>query len=247
MILTNGDSWTEGYYLSDVAHAWPNVLSKLTNSTVKNLARGGGSNNRIFRTTIKELCTNSEITTLIIGWTDIARFELPLRHGDYIRIYGREASVEDRSYVDQMSTSEESIYQFYAKHLFNEFLNLQNLLTYIVTLQDLCKGKNIKFLNFLAFTKNYFDNITSNSSEFDLLALQNAFRKDENVPREFGILESKKQIKMLFDKIEFDSWIAMPPDTMLSFTNHLPKHVSGHTDYEGHSAWAQHIYNNFLK
>ena len=44
MIVANGCSFTEGYYLDNTESAWPDQLGKLINHSVVNLSQAGGSN-----------------------------------------------------------------------------------------------------------------------------------------------------------------------------------------------------------
>ena len=85
MILTNGDSWTGGPTYQNLEDTWPHQLSKKYNLPVNNLAWGGVSNQRIFRTTIEYLYSCKENPShLIIGWSSKERFELPSTEGFYM-------------------------------------------------------------------------------------------------------------------------------------------------------------------
>jgi hypothetical protein len=162
MIVANGCSFTEGYYLDNTESAWPDQLGKLINHSVVNLSQGGGSNQRIFRTTIDYLTTNTP-EYLIIGWTDISRFEFPIINGTYARITNTDVLFQEPlvSNPDQ-----QQIHQFYYKNLFNPYLNTIDLLNYIITIQELCYAKNIKHLFFHAFTIPRFDSILKDYHEY---------------------------------------------------------------------------------
>lgn len=95
LLLANGDSNTYGYGLSDqqtdptqwptnqedqlyaLQHSWPAQLAKEIDHGYVNLARPGGSNDRIVRTTLQYLTKHGHDNTIvIIGWTDPTRREV---------------------------------------------------------------------------------------------------------------------------------------------------------------------------
>jgi hypothetical protein len=88
-LFTNGCSWTYGGALElddaaceqeRLAVTWPGRLAKKLNATFTNIATGGGSNQRVVRTTIdwiydnKDFIKNEEVMA-IIQWSDPSRFE----------------------------------------------------------------------------------------------------------------------------------------------------------------------------
>ena len=155
MLLANGDSFTHGYYLDNLESAWPFQLGRLINQPVVNLSMGGGSNQRIFRTTIDYLSTSTP-DYLVIGWAGIGRYELPTANTQYVRITPAGAQFnQDRP--DNLDPA--TIKEFYYKNLHNSYLNTVDLLNYIITLQNLCKGKNIKYLFFNAYATVDFQSV----------------------------------------------------------------------------------------
>jgi hypothetical protein len=75
MILTVGDSFTYGEELTNrAADAWPYVLSRMLNSSVTNLGKGGGSNQYIIRTVVEETAKH-KFDLVIVGWSDVSRIE----------------------------------------------------------------------------------------------------------------------------------------------------------------------------
>jgi len=88
MIYTNGCSWTFGSELADVQQAWPYLLGTALGATVDNQAEPGTSNGSIVRRTVRDI--NEYVRrglrpTVIIAWTQLHRFELPIgnSHGQY--------------------------------------------------------------------------------------------------------------------------------------------------------------------
>lgn len=75
-ILTVGCSFTKGEeLLAPTQSAWPAVLGKLNNQTVKNLGMGGSSNERIFRLVVEE--TSQQLYDLVVvQWSEPSRLEL---------------------------------------------------------------------------------------------------------------------------------------------------------------------------
>lgn len=75
-ILTVGCSFTQGEeLLTPTQSAWPAVLGKLNNQTVKNMGMGGSSNERIFRLVIEE--TSKQLYDLVVvQWSEPSRLEV---------------------------------------------------------------------------------------------------------------------------------------------------------------------------
>jgi lysophospholipase L1-like esterase len=76
MILTIGCSFTEGVELNNPAvDAWPAIVGRCFNKSVKNAGIGGGSCDYIFRTAIEETIAQS-YDLVIIEWTEPSRMEV---------------------------------------------------------------------------------------------------------------------------------------------------------------------------
>jgi len=80
LLLTNGCSWTKGSGLADTSLNWSYWLGQHLNvSDLVNLSRGGGSNDRIFRTTWDWLSQHASNRTekiiAVIQWTELSRYE----------------------------------------------------------------------------------------------------------------------------------------------------------------------------
>lgn len=155
MILINGDSWTGGPTYENLEDTWPHQMSKKYNLPVTNLAWGGASNQRIFRTTIEYLYTCEESPShLIIGWASKERFELPSTEGFYMRINpidGCDRFIENNKKVPGIDSIKDNFYRY---NLNNELIH-KSFVNNILILQDLCKIKNIKFLNFNSAWKDF--------------------------------------------------------------------------------------------
>jgi hypothetical protein len=75
-ILAIGCSFTAGAELSNPAEsAWPNLIGKLSNSTVKNLGLSGASNDRTFRLVVEETA-QQRFDLVIVQWTEPSRMEI---------------------------------------------------------------------------------------------------------------------------------------------------------------------------
>lgn len=115
-IFANGDSYTMGYELFDknkplskrietmYEHSFPKLLGKLLNvDDVINKGLGGGSDDRIVRTTYDYLLASlklglkPESTLVIIGLTEVERAEIPLIRGKSDGLYVR---ISPSTYVD---------------------------------------------------------------------------------------------------------------------------------------------------
>jgi hypothetical protein len=242
-LVANGCSFTEGYMLAHKKMAWPFQLGKMLNTTVHNLAIGGGSNERIFRTSIQHLHLNQDVDVLVIGWTGIARSEIPLHNGSYLKIMPNGISLEDSSL--QSNPSEEYLRDFETKFYrwhYNQFVWTKNLLCDIITLQMLCEKKKIKLKQFFApdpliIDQNYLAKLCEDSYEFFKL---------ENLP--FPPVEARDHnvelIQNLIEQIDHANWIGWPNDTMRSSCKNFKSDSVGHPMEDGHQHWATVIYDS---
>jgi len=148
MILVNGDSWTGGPTYPNLEDHWPYQMAKKYKLDVHNLAWGGASNQRIFRTTIEWLYQTDKLPShLVIGWTIKERFELPSIKGLYCRITpndGCENFIENNKPVPGIA----KIKNYYYRYSHNERLAQTAFEHNILILQDLCKLKGIKLMMF---------------------------------------------------------------------------------------------------
>ena len=149
-ILVNGDSFCdERYFEPDEllidGKKWADTLG------ATNIAYGGGSNERIFYSTIEYL-NNNTVDVLIVGWTCWNRQQTSLANGLELNICPTGAGdnvnswLHDKSYMCHV--------EYYYKYFNNEYLNFKKFLNYFLHLQDYCVLKKIKFLNFFSVPHN---------------------------------------------------------------------------------------------
>ena len=242
-LVANGCSFTQGYYLDDKTMTWPNVLGKMLNTTVSNLAIGGGSNDRIFRTSTQHLHLNQKIDFLVIGWTGIARSEIPLHNGSYLKITPFRLSAENGSLQSNPSTEYLNDFgkNFYQWH-YNKFVWTKNLLCNIITLQMLCDKEKIKLKQFFAFEPlivdpTYIAKLCDDSYEFFKL---------ENLP--FPPVDARDRnvelIQNLVKQIDTSTWIGWPNTTMQDSCKNFKSDQAGHPMEDGHQHWAQTVYDS---
>jgi len=242
-LVANGCSFTEGYYLDNKTLAWPGVLSKMLNTDVHNLAIGAGSNDRIFRTSIQHLHLDQDIDFLVIGWTGLARSEIPLHNGSYVKITPFGLSVEDGSLRSNPSLEylEDFGTKFYQWH-YNKFVWVKNLLCNIITLQTLCEKKKIKLKQFFALEPLIIDPI----SLVKLCEDSYEFFQLENLP--FPPFEARDHmvelIQNLIEQIDTANWIGWPTTTMLDSCKNFKFDKTGHPMEDGHQYWATVIYDS---
>ena len=114
-IVANGCSFTQELYL-DKKDRWTTKIG-----AVENLAIGGGSNERIFYTTIEYLNQHTP-DTLIVGWTSMERFMLPANNGSRIVI------TPIHSFDENLGGDESDIAKFYYQHCHNEYSGIERTL-----------------------------------------------------------------------------------------------------------------------
>lgn len=244
MIVCNGDSFTDGFYLSNRDHSWPGCLQTITGSPVKNIAMGGSSNQRITRTTKEALVNYDSVDAVIIGWTGNSRNELFSANGDYIRattglcLGEKTDNTENR---DQLAV----LHKNWLVHNFNPWLNYRQWIFDTLFLQDYFKSKKIKYKFFSAFE----DNLIQDFLEENDTSLEFAnhawvpWDKEKFAPdrtRHIDWIEMTKLVK----KIDLSGWILDNKETMSSYLDKIgitEKDEGGHPLEGGHQAWAKVI------
>lgn len=98
-IYINGCSHTRGTNLSlpQTTDAYPYLLKNALNANIINKATVGGSNEKIVRQTIEDLCLDKNVDLVILQWTDNTRFESPVKLRDpYHRQYSTDGWLQHR-------------------------------------------------------------------------------------------------------------------------------------------------------
>lgn len=219
-IVANGCSYTQELYL-DRKDRWTTKIG-----TVDNLALGGGSNERIFYTTIEYLNQHNP-DVIIIGWTSTERFMLPGINGS------RKVITPSHSFDEQLGGDESVIADFYYKHCHNDYTSLERTLNYIVHLQKVCELKQIKLLNFTSFLNPLTDSYLKQISKDAFMS-----RDDKELER-VGTQYNYKRLKTLLDLIDKDLWIKEFWYSMAEHCRSFPTLQDGHPDVEGSNHWAK--------
>ena len=129
LLYTIGDSWTYGDELENPKkECWPSVLSKELGCELVNDAQCGGPNDWMFRRTIEWVCQQKSFddTAVIVGWSEPNR-----REEDYNTIL-----------------QGEGMWEQVMKYLYNDELAHYKSICYMISLQEIFKSKNIKYLFF---------------------------------------------------------------------------------------------------
>ena len=218
-ILTNGCSFTQELHL-DPKDRWTTKIG-----ATKNLALGGGSNERIFYTTIEYLNVHKP-DVLVIGWTDPDRFMLPNSNGSRVVVTPVHTFDENGG----GECNEHS--KFYYKYCHNEFVNFKNTLQYMIHLQEYCKAKQIKLLYFKSFFTTIDDAYLTDLA-------RNAFMSHENKDIErMGIQANTNDLKNLIAKLDVSIWIKELWYSMQGHCKDYPVHDLIHPGIEGSTFWA---------
>jgi len=221
-IVTNGCSFTQQYYLAE-QDRWTTKIG-----TVDNIAMGGGSNERIFHTTIEYLNVNCP-DILIIGWTNPNRFMLPKSNGSRLIVTPFETF--DESIGVKGDCAEHG--KFYYKHCHNDFVNFKNTLQYMIHLQEYCKAKQIKLLYFKSFDETIDDN------HLTALAKQAYMSHEDKDVERMGIEANLHTLKNLVSKLDKNIWIKELWYSMEKHCHQFPNHDKTHPGVEGTNNWAE--------
>lgn len=155
MIGFNGCSqvaMTNLNYLSEwESKSWPALVAKKLEQDYINVAQTMSSNQRILRTSI-DLVINKNISKLIIGWTSISRYELPMANGDIVRL-GPYGNITEYA-INSPDSSLDIHKEWYANH-HNEWLSFIAYLEQIILLEALCRSYNVELFMFNAVDHNF--------------------------------------------------------------------------------------------
>ena len=238
MILTNGCSFTECLDLPDQTQSWPQLIAKQLEMPVTNLAIGGGSNDRIMRTTQEFLYTSEKPNLVIIGWTSYTRCELSTYNGQYIRLTPGGSLIEDISLHNNPDVN--MLHDLYYRDCYNEYLSLKKLLVNAITLGKLLDSMRIPYVFFNAVDDNHLPAIISGNA--DELA-KSAFEYYAHEPVQFpeSIVPSKKKLELLVDTIDASRWLWWPGGTYLNRFEFCAKDTGGHYLEEGNQHMAESL------
>ena len=240
ILLSNGCSFTEGYDLPSKESSWPYQLGSILNYNVVNLALGGSSNDRIYRTTVEYLNTHSDPDLAIIGWTIFNRAELSSANGLYLRLTNTDALADTTELTQDLS----NVHKFWLTNLYNEYINYRNWLHNILHLQNYFAVKNINYRFFSAFSTNYIMDFITGSELALLLADQSFQWRDRSryAPCR-DIHKEYQELATLVNQIDLSCWVMYNKHTMQSFldTYNCARDATGHYLEDGHKHWAEQI------
>lgn len=242
LLLTNGCSFTEGYDLPSLTDSWPFVVSQTMAIEIKNLAVGGDSNDRIYRTTIEYLNTNPPPDIVVIGWTGFCRSELSSSQGVYLRILPLPNNCVTEPH--RVDIDSDKIQRFWIENLFNEYISYRRWANYVLHLQDYFSCKKIPYKFFSAFEDNLIDAFRSGDSRALELADKSWQWRDRSLYKPFADIHTEYQeLKSMIEKINLDHWIL---HNQISMQDHLlslgyQTDHTGHFKSDGHQQWAKVI------
>ena len=194
-LYTNGCSWTYGEELGDQSdpneqsykfyNTWPwHVAQQYNIPQLVNDARGGGSNDRIYRKTV-DFIRNTKVKhselAIIVAWTSAERTEwgVPTLEG-YVSGEGSEVNWSEQQYysfhigsdpLEWFKTNKNDVLQRSIEVIHKNYTLLRapcvdqpHQAQLMYSLQEICKSKGIKLQQFLALTS---PELTPGSVEYD--------------------------------------------------------------------------------
>jgi len=143
ILYTIGDSFTYGDELENPeTECYPYLLSKKLGCELVNEALPGASNDWMFRKTVQWISNKNldDIFMVIVGWSN------PHRREENFEFYwgGSDKYFDRWNWWNQ--GEHKTISKFISKYLWNTRLSYFKSVTYILTLQEFLKSKNIKYL-----------------------------------------------------------------------------------------------------
>lgn len=191
--MFNGCSYVDNVHLQHESsdwyqQNWPAQMARRAGKDYKNLAKSGASNTRIFRTSVDAIM-RQECDILIIGWTNKEREELPHQSGDWIRVRPDETGYDRGQGPD--------VHNHWYRHHHNEWINLWQLVRYIVIVQQLADHNGIDVM--------MFNSIWHNNLHDPIKELRHSYHIQAN---EFGKHEKEYQdFLSLYELIDWNRWL----------------------------------------
>ena len=211
---------------------WAGRLRQLVSAdTLINQAAGGGSNDRILRTTteyVKSLPANQRHSTLIvIGWTVADRSEIMVdQHWQRFNpVQQFSTTVDTRLLSDPARIAQYDVYQqHYVSTVFNDRQRIHNYFQTVYLLSNLLDNLGIPYYFFNALPAWW--HAGSDEVSFDVIT---------EFASELAWAESHTNIHNRHD-------------SMFGFVheNNLPVAQYGHPLCSSHQHWASHLYNHLL-
>ena len=120
-----------------------------------NLSFSGSGNQQIFDNALYALNTNKHIDTMMIGWSSFERVDLP-RHitgfDDAHLCITQDFTNTDWFHRSYLPNAEKYITMFRDDEIFTIEKIINKFLNYSVTIDSICKSRNIKLIQFIANT-----------------------------------------------------------------------------------------------
>ena len=232
MIVFNGCSFVEQSHLDMESTDWKSLYwPALVAPEHINLAQSGASNTRIWRTTIDYIHSGKPITSLVIGWTNIGREELPTANGDTLNCLPFSATFNNDPHIPATE-----LHEHWYKHHHNDWLSYERLIDYILTIQDACALRKIYCYMFNSWDTNNLK-IPSKllKHNFNVANDRMSWRWKEDLAR----IESKLGF------IDFPKWIWSPNTHLLDWadSNNLKRESHGHPSLSAQRPIADYIIN----
>jgi hypothetical protein len=207
---------------------WAGELKKLIGAnTLINAAAGGGSNDRVVRTTIEYVRTLSPLqrskTLIVIGWTLAERSEIMVgQHWQRFNPAQLFSETADRQYItDQRQlTSIDQTQQYYLSTIFNDRQRVHNYIQSVYLLSNLLDNLGIHYYFFNALPAWW--TAGSDQVSFDVVT---EFSSDLLWQEQHRHIHSRH-------------------DTMFGYVHkhNLPTARYGHPLSQAHKKWAQHLF-----
>lgn len=208
-ILTNGCSFTQGIYDNhDEKDTWAYMLGH----DVVNLAEGGGSNHRIFRTTMSYLLDN-EVDLIIIGWTGPERIEIPYYKNDWLRVSHGFVLPENDDYAKDRFNQN----QYWYRNCHNDVKSMEQFIFFIRTIQAM----PVRCIMFNALQCDFLWQI----------------EKEDAIAEHFDMLHLTEQV----DKIDKSDWVLWGSSMEEYLVGFPSADEYGHPTKEGHEFFAKKI------
>ena len=131
---------------------WFEYFAEDLNLDVLNLAFSGSGNQQIFDNTLYGLNTNKDIDTVMIGWSSFERIDL-LRGESLDNVHlckTQDFHSEEWFHRSYLPNAEKYITMFREDKIFPIEKLISQFLNYSITINSICKSRNIKLLQFFA-------------------------------------------------------------------------------------------------
>ena len=233
---------------------WFDYFAEDLNLELLNLAFSGSGNQQIFNNVLYGLNTNKDVDTIMIGWSSFERIDL-LRGESLDNVHlckTQDFHNEEWFHRSYLPNAEKYITMFREDEIFPVEKLISQFLNYSITIDSICKSRNIKLLQFFAvepLTNTLYLEKTGKRMQYYKTYINNELINHINTDNFFGfpgtdLLGGTNLHKIMIEQKNFDDLIINSEKRTYSAEHNWTFNVDAHPNGEGNKLIYETL-NNF--